>query len=134
MEKVPFFRFYIVFVIFAESYKSNTKYSFPVMISLIILILTLFFMGKTFEKMGRKFWEGIIPLYNLYVLLVEIKKPLWWFILLFIPLVNIVVLFLIYNELAKRFSQNWVIALITLILPFVGFGLLAYMPEAVWRK
>lgn len=104
------------------------------LIKLLVLILWLFFMGKTFEKMGRKFWEGIIPLYNLYVILVEIKKPLWWFILLFIPLVNIVVLFLIYNELAKRFSQNWVIALITLILPVVGFGILAYSSTAVWRK
>ena len=29
--------------------------------SLILFLLTLFFMGKTFEKMGRTFWEGFIP-------------------------------------------------------------------------
>ena len=31
------------------------------LIKLLVLILWLFFMGKTFEKMGRKFWEGINP-------------------------------------------------------------------------
>ena len=36
------------------------------MISLIITLVTLFFMGKTFEKMGRSFWQGFIPIYNLY--------------------------------------------------------------------
>ena len=52
--------------------------------SLILALLTLFFMGKTFEKMGHTFWEGFIPIYNLYILLEELERPLWWIILFFI--------------------------------------------------
>ena len=104
------------------------------MIKLIFFVLFLFFMGKTFEKMGRKFWEGIIPIYNIYVILVEIGKPWWWLLLLLIPLVNLVVLFLIYNELAKRFSQGILMALVLLFLPFIGFAILAFSSQAVYRK
>ena len=104
------------------------------MIKLIFFVLYLFFMGKTFEKMGRKFWEGIIPIYNIYVILVEIGKPWWWLLLLLIPLVNLVVLFLIYNELAKRFSQGILMALVLLFLPVIGFAILAFSSQAVYRK
>ena len=104
------------------------------LIKLIVTVLTLYFMGKTVEKMGRQFWEGIIPIYNIYVILVEIGKPWWWLLLLLIPLVNLVVLFLIWNELSKRFSQGILMTLVLFFLPVVGFGILAFSSQAVYKK
>lgn len=95
------------------------------MISLIITLVTLFFMGKTFEKMGRSFWQGFIPIYNLYILLEVFGKPLWWLILLFIPVANIIILFLIFKELAERFGKDYLMAIVMTVLPFVGFAILA---------
>ncbi len=104
------------------------------LLSLLIALLTLFFMGKTFEKMGRKFWEGFIPFYNIYILLEELNKPLWWFIMFFIPVVNLIFAFMLFNELAKRFSRDYIMAIIMTIFPFIGFGILAYSDDAVYRK
>ena len=45
-----------------------------------------------FTKAGEAGWKCLIPIYNLIVLLKIINKPVWWFILLLIPLVNIVII------------------------------------------
>ena len=60
-------------------------------VQLLILALYLVSWYKMFEKMGRQGWEGLIPIYNMVILLEVIKKPWWWVLLmLFIPIVNIV--------------------------------------------
>ena len=102
--------------------------------SLILFLLTLFFMGKTFEKMGRTFWEGFIPVYNIYILLGEMNKPLWWLIMFFIPVVNLIFAFMLLNELARHFSRDYVMAIILTIFPFIGFGILAYSDDAVYTR
>lgn len=38
-------------------------------IYLLIVVLLLVSMWKVYEKAGRQGWEGIIPIYNLYVML-----------------------------------------------------------------
>lgn len=42
------------------------------MIGLILMILAFAGMWKTFEKAGMKGWKGIIPVYNMYLLITEI--------------------------------------------------------------
>jgi len=61
------------------------------MIGLILAILTLIAWWKLFEKAGREGWEGIVPIYNIYVLMLIIKRPWWWVFLFFIPVVNIII-------------------------------------------
>lgn len=88
------------------------------LIQIIIVVAVLAGVWKTYEKMGRQGWEGIIPFYNIYVLLTIIGKPVWWLLLFFIPIVNLIVAFIIYKEIADRFSQSIIIA----ILMFFGVG------------
>ena len=97
--------------------------------SLILALLTLFFMGKTFEKMGHTFWEGFIPIYNLYILLEELERPLF-----FIPVVNIIFAFMTLNELARRFSRDYLMGILLTLFPFIGFGILAYSDEATYTR
>ena len=40
------------------------------------MILAFAGMWKTFEKAGMKGWKGIIPVYNMYLLITEIAKNL----------------------------------------------------------
>src|SRR4051812_12297616 len=42
-----------------------------------------------FKKLGIPAWKGLIPFYNLIVVLDIIKRPRWWFIMLLIPGVNL---------------------------------------------
>lgn len=51
-------------------------------LSLIIGILTLVAEWMIFKKMGRQGWEGIVPIYNTYVLCQELYGNGWKFLLL----------------------------------------------------
>ena len=58
------------------------------LILFILLIQVIHFLGtwKLYQKAGRKWWEAAIPVYNGIVLMDIIKRPKWWVILLFIPI------------------------------------------------
>lgn len=63
------------------------------MIGLILMIIAFVGMWKTFEKAGMEGWKGIVPVYNMYLLITEIaKKPWWYLLLLFVPIANIVIM------------------------------------------
>lgn len=85
-------------------------------------------MWKVFTKAGQPGWASIVPIYNVYVLTIEIaKKEILWFILWLIPLVNIVPAILIPIELAKKFGKDTAYGLGLVFLPFIfypmpGFG------------
>ena len=55
-----------------------------------LVIQVIHFAGtwKLYERAGRKSWEAIIPIYNAIVLMQIIKRPKWWVLLLFFPIVN----------------------------------------------
>jgi uncharacterized membrane protein YoaK (UPF0700 family) len=57
------------------------------------------------------------------------KKPLWWFILLLIPLVNIVIGVLVWMAIAEaRGKPNWLGIL--MIIPFVNLIVVIYLAFA----
>lgn len=95
-------------------------------ISLAILVLVLISMWKVFEKAGRQGWEGIIPIYNIYVMLQITKQPVWWLILMFIPGINIVFAILILMELAQKFGKESAFGIGLALLPFIFFPMLAF--------
>lgn len=90
---------------------------------------------KVFEKCGKPGWAYIIPIYNMIVLLEIVKKPIWWIVLLLIPVVNIIIAIIVYNRLARAFGQGTGFTVGLILLPFVfmpllGFGDYAYDPNA----
>ena len=62
---------------------------------------------KLYVKAGRKSWEAIVPVYNAIVLMGIIKRPKWWVILLFIPIVNLMMFPVIWVETIRSFGRNW---------------------------
>src|SRR5436305_8721961 len=92
-------------------------------------------MWKIFTKAGKPGWAAIIPIYNLIVLLEIAGKPLWWFILMLIPFVNIVVFIMVLVSIARNFGKGAGFAIGMLLLPFIfypmlGFGDARYAPVA----
>ena len=68
-----------------------------------------------------------MPIYSAIVLLEIVDKPLWWFLLFFVPLVNIVITFIVMIELARKFGKGtgFGVALVFLsfiFIPILGFG------------
>ena len=74
---------------------------------ILVYLAVCFCWYKTFQKAGREdAWAAFIPFYNLIVLVQIIKKPTWWFILFFIPFVNLYALFIAGDKLAKGFGKG----------------------------
>ncbi|MFA7137323.1 MAG: DUF5684 domain-containing protein, partial [Bacteroidales bacterium] len=64
---------------------------------LSFLLVKVFYpviVWKTFEEAGYKGYQSLIPVYNFYIWLKIIKKPLWWLLLVFVPFIAYFMLFL----------------------------------------
>jgi len=81
---------------------------------------------KVFTKAGKPGWAAIVPIYNLIVLLEIAGKPLWWILLMLIPLVNIVVGIIVYVAFARNFGKGVGFALGLIFLGFIFFPILAW--------
>ncbi len=78
---------------------------------------------KTAVKNG---WMAWVPIANIFLMINLAKKPLWWFILILIPFVNIVIGILLWMAIAERRNKpNWVGVLI--IVPLVGIAVPGYL-------
>jgi hypothetical protein len=78
---------------------------------------------KMFEKAGEPGWAAIIPIFNIIVLLKIAGRPVWWVVLYFIPLVNIVATIVVAIDIAKAFGQS---AIFGFFLNFL-FGGIGYL-------
>ncbi|PID71353.1 MAG: signal peptidase I [Flavobacteriales bacterium] len=72
-----------------------------------LIIQVVHFVGtwKLYIKAERKAWEAIIPIYNAVVLMKIIKRPWWWVILLFIPIVNLLMFPVVWIETIRSFGR-----------------------------
>lgn len=97
-------------------------------ILVIVAIIGAILAGlwQTFEKAGEAGWKGIIPIYNIWVLMEIIGRPGWWLILFFIPLVNIIVWIVVCLDIAKSFDHGPGFAIGLMIFPFVFFIVLGW--------
>ena len=68
-------------------------------------------------------WLAWIPIANLILLLNIAKKPIWWIVLFLIPLVNIIIIIMIWMGVAEaRNKPSWwgvlmIVPLVSLIVP-----------------
>ena len=92
----------------------------------VILILMIVSLWKIFTKAGKPGWAAIVPIYNLIVWLEIVGKPVWWIILLLIPLVNIVIAIMLTHQLSLAFGQGIGMTLLMIFLPFIGYPMLAF--------
>ncbi|HRW97261.1 MAG TPA: signal peptidase I [Bacteroidales bacterium] len=77
--------------------------------TLIILILIFLFFPVflfwIFPKAGSGSWKVFVPMLNYFEWNKINEKPFWWFILLFVPFINIFMVFLMIVETAKAFKK-----------------------------
>ena len=97
-----------------------------VIIYLAVIVLVIASLWTVFTKAGQPGWGAIVPIYNLILMLKIAGKPVWWFFLCLVPLVNVVIVILIYIALAKNFGKSGGFAAGMIFLPFIFFPLLAW--------
>jgi hypothetical protein len=100
---------------------------------LIILAVYLYFAYAQFkiaQKTGHSgnAWWSFIPILNIFLLVQMANKPWYWFLFCLVPFINIIILAVLWIDVAKACSQSPVWGFLT-ILPFINFisiGVLAF--------
>ena len=66
------------------------------------------FLGtwKFYKAAGKNPLLALIPVYNAVVLMQIIKRPRWWVLLLFVPVINILMFPIIWVETLRSFDKN----------------------------
>ena len=115
---------------FSYSYSSNLtpgQATVLMIVSLILSLLAIIATWKMFEKAGVEGWKSLIPIYNLYKQAEIVTGSGWMFLLLLIPLVNIVYMIWFCIQMAKAYGQPPLFAvglifLRTIFEMILGFG------------
>ncbi len=97
----------------------------------ILILIFLFFpalLFGIFPKAGIVSWKAYFPLLNYWEWNKMNEKPVWWFVLLFFPFINIFMVFLMIVETAKAFGkftlgqQALAVVLPVVYLPYLGLS------------
>lgn len=112
------------------SYSSPPAYN-PVftIISLVLCVFVLVCMWIVFRKAGKPGWAAIVPFYNLYVLFEITWGSGMRFLLLLIPIYNIILSIQTQVRLAKAFGKSGGFAAGLVFLPYIFIPLLAFGKE-----
>ena len=109
------------------SYSSPPAYN-PVftIISLVLCVFVLVCMWIIFRKADKPGWAAIVPFYNLYVLFEITWGSGMRFLLLLIPIYNIILSIQTQVRLAKAFGKSGGFAAGLIFLPYIFIPLLAF--------
>jgi hypothetical protein len=102
---------------------------FMIIIALAIYVYYAISLMKIANKTNTpNAWMAWIPIANLVLMIQVAQKPLWWIILFFIPLVNIVVSIMLWMAIARAVGKPdwWGILIIVPIANLIVPGYLAF--------
>lgn len=102
-------------------------------VSFLMFVAFYVYFAVAIQTMAKKVgmanaWMAWIPLLNIYLLLKIGGKPGWWMILLFIPIVNIIIMIMMWMAVAERMKKpSWLgILMIVPIANLIVPGYLAF--------
>ena len=101
------------------------QYLMPIVV-VAIWVFIIAGVWKTFAKAGQPGWASIIPIYNIIVMLEIARRPIWWILLMFIPLVNFIILIIIMIEIAKNFGKGAGFGIGLALLGFIFYPILGF--------
>jgi len=92
----------------------------------LIFIFTIICMWKIFEKAWKKWRYSIIPLYNVFKWFQVSWMSWWWVISMIIPPLFLIVLFISYFKVSKRFWKWILFGIWMLVLNPIFLWILAF--------
>ena len=98
------------------------------MITLVFGLAAYVYMALALQTIAVKTntanaWLAWVPIANAILMLQIAKKPLWWIILFIIPIVNIVIIIMVWMGMAEaRQKPNWwgilaIVPLVNMVVP-----------------
>ncbi|MBI2397821.1 MAG: signal peptidase I [Xanthomonadales bacterium] len=109
--------------------------SIMMLVWLAVIVAILAGFWKVFVKAGQPGWACLVPIYNIVVMLQIVGRPIWWLVLLLIPIVSLVVMIIVSIDMAKSFGKGTgfgvgLALLGPIFYPMLGFGDAKYQGPA----
>lgn len=100
---------------------ANASLGFYVILGLMVLASHAG-LALLFRKAGVAAWKAFVPVYNYYCWTRLVDKPISWFVMMCVPILNAVVWLILSVDLARRFGRDgfWD-GLAAMIFPYVFF-------------
>jgi len=102
---------------------------------MIVQLALMLFMAYCMFVLAKKMnvpnaWMAFIPLLNVYLAVKMAGKPGWWFLLFFVPLVNIVVAIVVMHSIVKLRGHTGLFTLGMIFLSIIFMPILAFEKKA----
>ncbi len=96
----------------------------------IMLAVSVFYLAclwRIFTKAGEPGWHAVVPILNTYTLIKVAGRPGWWLLLTFVPCIGLLVMVIVYLDLAAQFGKGsgfgiGLVFLSPIFLPILAFG------------
>lgn len=98
----------------------------------LVMIAAWIFSGFVLSRIAKKCgvhdeaWWAYIPILNLVLMVKMADRPIWWVILTLVPIVNLIVFFILWVEIAQNANHNAIWGVLA-VLPFVNIIALMVM-------
>ena len=89
--------------------------------ALLLYVLIVAGLWKTFKKAGRPGWPALIPILNWYYIVKISGHPGWWFLLFFVPILNIVIWVMVALDFGYAFKKTTLFGIFIFFLPWFAF-------------
>ena len=91
---------------FANGAATGAVSTVYIIIALVVWVLLVIANWKIFTKAGEAGWKSLIPFYSTYIYVKLVDGNGWKFLLLLIPIVNIVYFIMLDIKTAKAFGKG----------------------------
>jgi len=108
---------------------TSASSSISVIFGIIALAVCIFLIvceWKLFKKAGKPGWAAIIPIYNLYVLFDIIYGKGIKFLLLLVPILNVIISVAVSIRTAQVYGKGTGLGVLNLFFPFIVLPILAF--------
>ena len=99
----------------------------------IVIVVSYIYMAIALQTIAKKTntenpWFAWIPILNFILMIKIAEKPIWWILLYFVPIVDIVIIIIVYIEILKKrnYSPWWVILFFIPIVNYFAMGMVAW--------
>lgn len=114
-------------------YSSSSSNPTAAIIALVVAVITIVALWKVYKKAGYEGWETLIPIYNLVIMFKIAGLSPWNILLLFVPFVNIYIVFRLYINLAHKFGKSTAFGVGIVFLSIVFLPLMAFDDNCVYQ-
>ena len=99
---------------------------FIIFFCLLLQIIAWAGMWKSASKAGQNGILACIPVVQVFIWSTMAEKPAWWGLLFLIPIVNLVIVAIVFYEISIRFGRGIGTTIGLILLPFIFWPILGF--------